>query len=126
MRYTSIFILFSLFGCGMDSPPKEITVVDPNQIVGYWDIVSASRNGKETMTLDDSFMDFQTSQKLVTNIFGDESVKDILWDDDIITLIDSSMSYKVESFTEDSLNLSFDLQKHAFDIVFVRNTLDQR
>ncbi len=120
MRILALALLLLCVSCASDSPTAPVAAIDHSGVIGYWELVSASRNGKPTGTLKDAYFNFELPASMQTNLFGNEIPNDYSWQDSTIVIVDSSMMYRVRSLTPDSMELSFDLNRYAFDLSLIR------
>jgi len=125
MRQLALFTFIILSAsCGEDTAEVTHQTIDQSDIIGYWDIAYANRSGKETATLVDSYIHFLSMDELKTNIFGEDQTQSYIWRDSVAMIADSSLSYRIDSVSTDSLHLSFRLQRHLFELAFFKNTLE--
>jgi len=109
------------FSCGVDETPKAIETIDYDKLIGHWNIATAFRNGKETQTLNEAYLNFSSVNGLSTNIFGEDITQQLYWKDSVAVVSDSSIFYRLVSINDDTLNLSFSLQRHNFDLIFIKS-----
>ena len=100
-----------LFGsCKTDANPlKEITAED---LMGEWEIYHATRNGKETKSLEKGNFVFQADNLVSSNLFSNPNSLNFTYDKGTIAFEgDPNMDYlKVEKLQNDTLILSSKLQ----------------
>lgn len=119
MRITCIFLiscLFMIIGCKSDSSQiKEITKDD---LFGEWVIYHATRNGKETKSLEKGNFVFQADNLVSSNLFTSSNSLNFTYDKGTIAFEgDPNMDFlKVEKLQNDTLILSSKLQ--AFKMEF--------
>ena len=120
MRILTLLFLVAMISCGEESSKASVSSIDYTNVLGYWSIDAATRNGKVTSTLADSYVHFESLDKMSTNLLGIDMTQAIIWNDSTAMVSDSSMMYKLVSLNPDTLNLSFKIQRHSFDIRFVK------
>ena len=120
MRLIVLFGLFFSWAC-VNVEPAPIQL-DKSKIKGYWEVLEAKRNGKSTGTLKDAFFKFSNSDKLVTNVLGQDDAQLISWRDSTFISADSSYVYKVRRLNQDTLDLSFTYMRYQFELSLVRSS----
>lgn len=105
-----IFSGLSLLACGSDTEATQ------SQLLGYWQLENAYRNGRLTESLDGLFFDFGPDGRLVTNISGQEEQGTYEVDDDQILQRQTSLDadYVIEEVSDTSLVLRTQLRNYVF------------
>lgn len=99
------------------------TAVDQTFLHDKWTVVEAYRNQAFTTTLEDGFFRIVDDSTLVTNIFGEESpfsieINDAGWKQ----IGPPEIQYNVLIRSDDTLDVSTEIQNFLFDFVLVRDT----
>lgn len=116
-----LFIYTLIWGsCGEVSKPQAMESTIQSDIVGFWELHSAKRNGRSTESLQDAHFTFEQPNFFSTNVFGTDLLQEVIWKDSTFMPMDSSMIYRVESLMEDTLQLTFDVQRYTFDLMCLR------
>lgn len=125
------FLKIFLFGafiwsaCGEATGPQAIDSTIQSEILGIWELDAAYRNGSSTESLRGAHFTFEQPNLFSTNVFGSEVMQEVIWKDSIFMPLDSSMTYKVESLEKDTLKLTFDVQRYAFDLICHRSASNE-
>ena len=94
-------------------------------IQGQWSVISATRNGKETTTLEYGYFDFSNDTVFLTNIYSsDQSFGYELRDNKIYQEGGENAVYTVQQNDVDSIVLSTTIRDFDFRFVAVRDTLN--
>ena len=111
-------LLIVSIGCGEE---PAVTENREEKIQGYWSIVSATRNGNATESLDQLYFDFQGTE-LETNLSGQPSKAPFVWDANSIQSSDPRLTveYEVEQLTTDTLILTMEMRKFPFRFILAR------
>ena len=70
-----------MISCGEESSKASVSSIDYTNVLGYWSIDAATRNGKVTSTLADSYVHFESLDKMSTNLLGIDMTQAIIWND---------------------------------------------
>lgn len=109
--FCSIFCFFN--ACKPDNTAKE------EQLLGRWELLKASRNGKEIETLAELFFEFSPEGKMRTNINGAEEETSFTWSGD--KLIQQSaareITYSIADLEPSKMILLTDIQGFSFRFV---------
>ncbi len=105
-------ILFVLSSCTSDGENKEMT---KDQLTGQWDLISASRDGNETSSLEGTFLNF-TGDKMTCNFTGEEVNTNFTFNKNQIS--QGNQVYKIERFSDSELILATKLMDFDFVLTF--------
>jgi|GEM_PF-1446102 len=109
--------------CQSSCTPK---VDKENPFIGKWDLISASRNGKLTRTLEDGYLHFLNDTVFVTNIFSEEEEFEYnLTQSGFRQLGNDGIDFELLNDAIDTLILGADIRDYDFLFVAVRDTLSQ-
>jgi len=129
MKYRYITLLISLFyfsiffsNCKSDTLKSS----EPSSTLeGRWTMDKASRDGKLTETLKDSYFIFSSPNKLVNNINRREQAYEYEQSDNQILQRGSlNIDYDILKFTSDTLILAADIRNRQFQFLLLRDTVD--
>ena len=133
-RYLSLFaynsffstrLSWSLLGVVLLLSACESEGLTHEDIQGQWSVISATRNGKETTTLEYGYFDFSNDTVFLTNIYSsDQSFGYELRDNKIYQEGGENAVYTVQQNDVDSLVLSTTIRDFDFRFVAVRDTLN--
>jgi len=119
LKYTlgALFITVLLASCKQE--PKE----DPQDLIGYWEIQNAYRNGQQTESLDELFFEFLADGTMRTNISGIPNDAAYAVKGNTVQQRESDMEidYTIQEATDSTLILSTTIRNYDF-----RFELDQR
>jgi len=103
-----------IFSCSAN----KITYDD---LLGEWNSVKASRNGKTTQTLENVFFIFKEGNKMTTNLFGEEEIFEVDFKEPEIIVKSSRIgSIFVKSVETDTLYISSKINEFRFDFELVQ------
>ncbi len=118
MRIYSLFfgaLFLSLLSCGGDGVAEQ-----QNLLIGHWDLVEGSRNGKVTESLRGTYFEFTSEGKMSTNlpIKGGIDSPFVIENGEIVQTIinDLHIKYKIVELTPKALKLTTTLR--SFDFIF--------
>ncbi len=110
----------TFFACKNDnSNTKEL-------IVGRWEVLEASRNGRPTESLADLYFDFSQDGKLMTNVAGipEEGTYEVKGDKVLQRNTRLEADYIVEEITADNLVLTTELRGYAFRFAMKKDSAE--
>ena len=89
---------------------------------GKWDIIKATRNGKETKTLKSGYFEFDSLNNLITsNIFQTQEDKSYLIENNIITINgQEKMTFMILGYSNDTLHLSSKIWKYNMQFLLIK------
>lgn len=120
MRVRGIFLISAmiLVACQSDKP-----VVDASSIDGEWEVVSATRDGRVTKTVDGAIFNFDmSSSSMVTDILGSEASSPFELKDGAIVQEIPEITYQVIGASDTTIQLSMSLR--GSDFTFLLNPSD--
>lgn len=108
--------MVSLMSC------EEEAVVNPDLLIGRWDIDEALRNNKATESLSDLYYEFSKDGTMKTNLSGATETGKYELDEQTLVVQDTRMdaTYQVETLSDSFLVMSTVLQKFNFKFTFQR------
>ena len=88
----------------------------PELLLGRWEVIEASRNGRPTESLADLYFEFTHDGKLMTNVTGipEEGTYEVRGDQVLQRNTQLDADYNIEEITEDKLVLATELRGYAF------------
>lgn len=109
--------MVSLMSCG-----EEEAAVNPDLLIGRWDIEEALRNNKVTESLSDLYYEFSKDGTMKTNLSGATETGKYELDEQTLVVQDTRMdaTYQVETLSDSFLVMSTVLQKFNFKLTFQR------
>lgn len=113
-----VFVLF-LAACGGNTSDTEATVATVDQLVGKWNLASASRNGLATNTMDGAFFNFSEGE-LNTNWLGAPSTTSFELDDNTITTEGNEIVYSIEKLSPTVLELTTTYRSYRFSFTLTK------
>jgi|GEM_PF-1284927 len=126
MRFRLSFItvcalLCILFSCIRE--PKEKPLIIEEVIPGYWELISASRNGKNVPSLEGAYFEFDSLGTISTNFSGKQVVTEYIIDDQSIIYQefgkDNRLDYLIKGF--DTLQFNTVMRKiFNFELTLLR------
>ncbi|MEL7118950.1 MAG: hypothetical protein AAFO07_05900 [Bacteroidota bacterium] len=116
-------LLFLLSYCD-NSTPSE---VESNELIGRWDIIEATRNGRPTESLAELYFEFLADGSMRTNLVGADEVATFTVNGDEIQQRESRMdvNYEIEQLSDSLLTLTTELRNHDFRFRLRRATLEE-
>jgi hypothetical protein len=122
MRTTIVLIvLVSAFSCKKEADDKS------ELILGRWDIVEASRNGRPTESLADLYFEFFQDGNMRTNLTGSTATAAYQIDKNLIKQRNSQVDadYKIESLSDSTLILTTELRGFSFRFVLGKSVMEE-
>lgn len=120
--FLSIVVLFLFSACS--TAPS----FDNKQLIGTWEITEATRNGKKTGSLANSFFTFNENGTMETNLsLTGEIVKGnyLIEGTNIKETGANNLTYKIEALNPEQLDLAFNLRDMDFKISMQRKTVQK-
>lgn len=114
--YGCLTILFALhlFSCAGEDKSLKVDDLD-----GDWTLVMATRDGQETGTLDDLFIDFDGANLLLrTNLFGETDEYAFNLKNNKIILDDNKLEIEVYSLDDGILEIGLNINNTPFKLWF--------
>lgn len=111
-RYTLGTFLVVAFLTGCQQEPKE----DPQDLVGYWEIQEAYRNGQQTESLDELFFEFFADGTMRTNISGvpTDATYEVKGNSVQQRESDMEVDYTIQEVSDSTLTLSTTIRNFNF------------
>jgi subtilisin-like proprotein convertase family protein len=114
----NVVILTAVLVCACSSQGKSIKTTD---LKGDWTLEMATRDGQETSTLENLFMDFDIeASKVKTNVFGNTDEYDFELNDNVVSIDDGKFEFILESLEDDILVINMNINNTPFKMWFVR------
>ncbi len=89
-RFLSITSIIGLLFFGSCTPePKDPPLIIEEVLPGYWELISATRNGKSVPSLEGTYFEFDSTGTVSTNFTGEQVVTDY-------NILDSAIIYNHE------------------------------
>ncbi|MEE9440140.1 MAG: hypothetical protein V3V14_14135 [Saprospiraceae bacterium] len=114
----SIFILFIILlgSCRVDKSQKlDVTI---ENLYGKWDIIHATRNEKETKSIETAYFVFQDDNSVKTNLFGSQNSYTFVFDSKTIDIESPTpLKMKILKMKNDTLELTSKIG--VFDMKFI-------
>lgn len=123
MQLRSVLILvIALVGLGTNSCSEEDQTTR-DQLIGRWELVEASRNGKPTQSLDGLYFVFEAEGEMETNLNMQAERGEFELADDNIRQIGTSIepNYRIESISDSTMRLYTRLRNVQFRFDLVKN-----
>jgi hypothetical protein len=103
------FFCFLLLGC-------KKTIIQPNDLVGYWSIINASRDDVPTQLLESGYFIF-SENKMISNILtSTDSLNYTLAEDKISIQDQNPIIFELTKFQNDTLSMTGLLNNLKFDL----------
>ena len=119
-------LCFGILTLLMTSCQGDTAEIASSDLEGRWEIISAYRDGKETMTLRDGFFEFVNPDQFKTNILGDTSLYAYsVSRDRIVVKTDPIIGYTVLDMLSDTLIMRTEIQKLDFIFVSIKSQQDE-
>ena len=111
-KYVLGILVFLLLLGSCKQEPTE----DPQDLIGYWEIQSAYRNGQQTESLDELFFEFFEDGTMRTNISGIPTDAAYTVKGNSINQLESDMdvAYSIEEATDSTLTLTTTIRNYNF------------
>jgi hypothetical protein len=88
LSFYTLLVGVLLFGsCTQD--PKEPALIIEEVLPGYWELISATRNGKSVPSLENTYFEFDSLGTVSTNFTGEQVVTEY-------NIVDSTIIYNQE------------------------------
>ena len=111
MRLLLVIPLFAFISC-----KNNVKAPVPIVLEGNWNLYSATRDGKKTGTLENSFMQFD-KDSIRTNMYGRDMVSHYTREGSIISQhFPALVRYTIDSYSPDSMQLSCMLEGSEFKL----------
>lgn len=120
LKYILLWFLILLTGLSLSSCKEQVEYQD---LEGTWTLIRAMRNGKPTQTLENVFFDFDPGNRMMTNLLGDESSFEIVYNYPNIKVESSSEldHLTVKKMTGDTLHLELRIMNYKYDFFLMRS-----
>jgi len=113
---TLFALIVFVFSCSNDTVEFK-----KKDILGFWELVEAKRNGNKTDLLRGGYFYFGSTGKMATNFKGDTLNELFEVEGELIkTLGPENMTFKVKYISKDTLKLTSKIGKSNFDFMGVR------
>jgi hypothetical protein len=106
-----------MFSCNHEFDPQ--ISYDLN---GKWDIIKATRNGKETKTLKSGYFEFDSiSNSITSNIFQVPEDKTYVIEKNVISVTGKEkMTFRILGYSNDSLHLASKIWKYDMQFLLIK------
>lgn len=122
----SVFYISVCIAIGTSCKEEVAGKMSYNDSYGSWRLSEALKDGKSTMTLEGTTFDID-SAKITTNLFGGERSYSYEREGSRIKLMDNvSQIFKVEKTTSDTLILSMERKRKTFELLMVKEDIDNQ
>lgn len=119
-----ISALYLVFSCVKES--EELVIEDV--LPGYWELISATRNGSSVPSLQGAYFEFDTLGAISTNFSGEQVLTDYTINDNSILYTDSGTETKMDFQikTADTLIFKTEMRKiFKFELTLLRSDKNQ-
>ena len=115
-----VFILGSFFASSC-RPEEEVKTLSIDELYGKWNMLQASRDGKLTETLKDSYFDFRAPDVLVNNINRKEQSYSFAYDGNVIQQRGTlDVDYNILKRSGDTILLGASIRNYEFKFLLTR------
>lgn len=114
------FLLASLFTACENEPKAEIIKLDPNLLIGKWELTGATVNKIPSPRLDGAYFEFVDGGILKTNILGSEEKGRYEMSVEKETLTQKTgktIEYNIQKLVKDSLIMNMDIAANKFVVL---------
>ncbi|MEM9917006.1 MAG: hypothetical protein AAF990_02855 [Bacteroidota bacterium] len=106
---------------------RPSVAISADQLQGYWEVLAAKRNGKNTESLDDAYFQFQEDGQMETNIMGEPMIEAFTLEGAKITQAGAQeLLYMVERFEDSLMVLSTDISSYHFQFQLKKGTREDQ
>ncbi len=120
MRERQLFILslliFITVSCKQDT--KQLPL---DNLLGYWDVYAAERNGNKTSLLDGAFFEIKEDNMITTNVNGDTLTTQYVLSKNSIRVEDIKMDFRIVDLSQDSMTLFSKISNYKYTFATVRS-----
>ena len=118
------FISVLLLTSSCIGEPKEAPLVIEDVLPGYWELISATRNGSNVPSLQGAYFEFDTLGNISTNFSGDQVFTAYSINDNAILYKDSGKETKLDFLIKSSDTLQFNTEMRKifkFELTLLRS-----